>query len=303
MTSGSILPTSGPPPPEFRRVIVPENLRPKLASEIAEQSSRQNPPARPAAENRAQTQENQAADTLLQLAGQQQSDAENRQVNSISVTESQPPPSTNLGGASAVAVQVQEAEPAPAVAIDPEEQELIGELTDEEKAIVEELKERDREVRSHENAHAAAGGGYAGTPTYEYTRGPDGIQYAIGGQVQIDVSEVPGDPEATLAKMEVVRRAALAPAQPSGQDRAVAAQAEAQAREAQAEIAEQQKEERLGATDEATGATGQASIRELVENDENGSGFGDQPQSPGFGVTSVAGTSPAPQTISIDLLV
>ena len=58
------------------------------------------------------------------------------------------------------------------------------ELTDEEKAEVDELKDRDREVRQHEQAHMAAAGPYAkGGPSYEYTRGPDGKRHAVGGEV------------------------------------------------------------------------------------------------------------------------
>ena len=56
--------------------------------------------------------------------------------------------------------------------------------------------------------------------------GPDGNRYAIGGEVSIDVAPVDGDPEATIAKMEIVKAAALAPAEPSAQDRKVAAIAE-----------------------------------------------------------------------------
>jgi hypothetical protein len=48
---------------------------------------------------------------------------------------------------------------------------------------------------------------------------PDGCDYALGGEVAIDTSAIAGDPEATLRKMEQIRRAALAPANPSGQDR------------------------------------------------------------------------------------
>jgi hypothetical protein len=47
----------------------------------------------------------------------------------------------------------------------------------------------------------------------------------VAGEVAIDISPVSGDPAATLAKAEQVRRAALAPAEPSAQDRSVAAQA------------------------------------------------------------------------------
>ena len=107
------------------------------------------------------------------------------------------------------------------------------ELTNEEKQEVTELKARDAEVRAHEAAHASAGGQYAGGATFEFQTGPDGRRYAVGGEVSIDTSAVRGDPEATIRKMQVVRKAALAPASPSSQDRSVAAaaaQTEAQAR-------------------------------------------------------------------------
>lgn len=102
---------------------------------------------------------------------------------------------------------------------------------------VTELKNRDAEVRTHEQAHAAVGGQYAGSPSYEYQRGPNGKSYAVGGEVRIDVSVVPGDPQATIQKMQVVRRAALAPAEPSSADRAIAAEASIKAAEARAELA------------------------------------------------------------------
>ncbi|MDD9903810.1 MAG: putative metalloprotease CJM1_0395 family protein [Rhodospirillaceae bacterium] len=100
-------------------------------------------------------------------------------------------------------------------------------LTEAEQREVERLKARDREVRAHERAHATVGGGIAGQPRYTFTTGPDGRQYAVGGEVSIDTSPVPGNPEATIRKMEQVKRAALAPTQPSSQDRRVAADAEA----------------------------------------------------------------------------
>ena len=104
------------------------------------------------------------------------------------------------------------------------------------------LAARDREVRAHEQAHAAVGGKYAGSPHYDYTRGPNGVSYATSGHVNIDVSPVPNDPEATLQKMQTVARAALAPAQPSAQDRTVAARANREAALARAEIAKSQGE-------------------------------------------------------------
>ncbi|MAD89161.1 MAG: catalase [Pseudoalteromonas sp.] len=108
-----------------------------------------------------------------------------------------------------------------------------------EQQQIEELKARDREVRLHEQAHARVGGQYAGSPSYEYQRGPDGNNYAVGGQVMIDVAEVPNDPKATIDKMQTVRAAALAPAEPSGADRAIAADATQKMASAQADLAQQ----------------------------------------------------------------
>ena len=86
---------------------------------------------------------------------------------------------------------------------------------------VERLKRIEARVIAHEMAHKVVGGQYAGAVRYEYTRGPDGRLYITGGEVSIDVSEEP-TPEETIQKMEIVRRAALAPADPSPQDLAVA---------------------------------------------------------------------------------
>jgi len=106
-------------------------------------------------------------------------------------------------------------------------------LSPEDKQQTEQLKRRDAEVKAHEQAHMTAGGGIVqGGASYQYETGPDGKSYAVGGEVKIDTSSE-RTPEATIRKMQQVRRAALAPAQPSATDRGVAAQAtqiEAQAR-------------------------------------------------------------------------
>ena len=102
---------------------------------------------------------------------------------------------------------------------------------------IEALKARDQEVRAHEQAHQGVGGRYASAPSFTLSRGPDGKGYAIGGEVQIDIAPIAGEPAATIQKMQQVRSAALAPAEPSGQDRSVAARAsqlEAEARSEQA---------------------------------------------------------------------
>lgn len=98
------------------------------------------------------------------------------------------------------------------------------------------LKARDSAVRAHEQAHIAASGGLAeGGPSFVYQRGPDGKNYAIGGEVNIDVS--PGrTPQETIAKAQLIRAAALAPADPSPQDRAIAARATQMELQARAEL-------------------------------------------------------------------
>ncbi len=112
-------------------------------------------------------------------------------------------------------------------------------LTAAERQIVQQLAEIDRHVRAHEQAHLAVAGIYAtGGPSFEYVVGPDGRRYAVGGDVTIDYSPVPGDPEATIRKAEIVQAAANAPADPSLQDRQVAAAAARMEQEARQELAQ-----------------------------------------------------------------
>ncbi|TAN69803.1 MAG: hypothetical protein EPN17_06785 [Methylobacter sp.] len=122
-----------------------------------------------------------------------------------------------------------------------------GGLSASDLKIVSELKQRDAEVRAHEAAHLAAAGSIAkGGASFNYQQGPDGIQYAIGGEVSIDTSAIPGDPAATLRKADTIRRAALAPAQPSGPDIQAAASATAMAAQAQAELLQKNQDTQNG---------------------------------------------------------
>lgn len=107
---------------------------------------------------------------------------------------------------------------------------------------LEELKASDLEVKRHEQAHAAIGGQYASSPSYSYETGPDGKQYAVEGEVQIDIAQIPGDAQATVRKMQQVKAAALAPAEPSSTDRQVAAEASRRMQQAQAELVKQKTE-------------------------------------------------------------
>ncbi len=103
---------------------------------------------------------------------------------------------------------------------------LDGEpLSQAEQMQLAELRQVDTEVRAHEMAHLAAAGAHARSGmSFQYQKGPDGKSYAIGGEVSIDTSKA-ADPAATISKMQTVRAAALAPANPSAQDRKVAARA------------------------------------------------------------------------------
>lgn len=110
-----------------------------------------------------------------------------------------------------------------------------------EKRQIRELEARDKEVRAHEQAHATVGGQYAGAPSYEFEVGPNGRQYAVSGEVSIDISKE-ASPEETVRKMQQVKAAALAPAEPSPQDLRVASEATQRASEARREVAQESAE-------------------------------------------------------------
>ncbi|NDL70878.1 putative metalloprotease CJM1_0395 family protein [Vreelandella alkaliphila] len=115
-------------------------------------------------------------------------------------------------------------------------------LTTDEIQYLEQLKQTDRAVRQHEMAHKTVGGQYTGAASYDYEVGPDGKRYAVAGEVPIDYGPVPGDPAATIEKMQTVIAAALAPADPSSKDLQVAAQARQYLLEAKLEAARERSE-------------------------------------------------------------
>lgn len=101
------------------------------------------------------------------------------------------------------------------------------------------LGKRDEEVRVHENDHLTEAGQWAqGGPEFELYTASNGRSYAIGGKVHVDVSEIAGDPAATVEKMKTIQRAALKPAAPSQQDRNVAAEAAGKEAKAMRELTE-----------------------------------------------------------------
>jgi len=121
------------------------------------------------------------------------------------------------------------------------------ELSPEAQKEITKLKARDQEVRAHEAAHMAAGGGAVrGGASFSYQQGPDGKRYAVGGEVSIDASPVKDNPRATEQKALQIQAAALAPADPSAQDRKVAAQAAQMAAQALAELAAASRKDQAG---------------------------------------------------------
>lgn len=147
-------------------------------------------------------------------------------------------------------------------------------LTNEEKRLVEQLKQTDSKVRRHEMAHIAAGGRYITSGAqFTYKRGPDGRNYAVKGEVGIDTSPIPGDPAATIQKMKQVKSSALAPANPSAQDRKVAAKASSLASKALSELMMQAAKEQAQSNETSASGNGKvatdsyATVSTLSEND------------------------------------
>lgn len=153
-----------------------------------------------------------------------------------------------------------------------QEEAIESKIVDEvARKQIESLKQRDREVRAHEAAHLAVAGQYATSGArYTYQRGPDGRNYAVGGSVGIDIS-AESDPESTIRKADQVKRAALAPAEPSAQDRSVAAAAVSMKQQAQNELLEIKAEERAEsvAREEEQRSDNDSAASTLEEGSEN----------------------------------
>lgn len=136
-----------------------------------------------------------------------------------------------------------------------------------------ELAIRDNEVRAHEQAHKSVGGQYTGAISLSYQTGPDGKRYAVGGEVPIDVSPVAGDPQATITKMRTVKAAANAPADPSAQDRKVAAAATRLLTRAQIELSAQKSAEANSSSVDIVGSGARDRVAEAAKSYEEITGL------------------------------
>lgn len=117
-------------------------------------------------------------------------------------------------------------------------------LNPEEEKVLQELQARDAEVRQHEAAHQSAGAP-TGAASYTYQEGPDGKMYAIGGEVSVSIKSG-ATPEETIANAKAVIASAMAPADPSPQDHAVATSAKMMMQKAEQEKEREAQEHILG---------------------------------------------------------
>ena len=116
------------------------------------------------------------------------------------------------------------------------------ELSAAQRALIAKLQATDTKVKAHENAHIAAGGGVIlSGANYTYEKGPDDALYAVGGEVGIDTSP-DNTPDETISKMQIVRGAALAPADPSATDYQVASTASMLEMQARLEASKERQE-------------------------------------------------------------
>ncbi|WP_044419104.1 putative metalloprotease CJM1_0395 family protein [Halarcobacter anaerophilus] len=114
------------------------------------------------------------------------------------------------------------------------------ELTSEEKSQLNELKAVDAKVRAHEAAHQS-GPAAVGGASYTYAKGPDGVMYAVAGEVPVQI-ETSSEPQETISNLQGVIATALAPADPSPQDISIASKARVLMMKAQQEFAQETQE-------------------------------------------------------------
>lgn len=133
------------------------------------------------------------------------------------------------------------ARPRPPAADDtgaPETSSRTEELSAQQQREVQTLERTERQVRADERAQRAAAGAYSDGVQLRYSVGPDGRRYVVAAEVALDVTPVPGDPAATLRKMEAIMRA-VSSGSSSISDQTDALAAEQLARRARAQLAAQ----------------------------------------------------------------
>ncbi len=118
-----------------------------------------------------------------------------------------------------------------------QENEDNTQLTQDERVELSKLKAVDTKVRAHEAAHQS-GPAASGGASFTYEKGPDGVMYAVGGEVPVRI-ETGSTPQETVSNLQGVIATALAPADPSPQDLSIASKARVMMMKAQQEFAKE----------------------------------------------------------------
>ncbi|XPV68469.1 MAG: putative metalloprotease CJM1_0395 family protein [Halarcobacter sp.] len=115
-------------------------------------------------------------------------------------------------------------------------------LTQQERIELNKLQVTDAKVRAHEAAHQS-GSAASGGASFTYEKGPDGVMYAVAGEVPVRI-ETGSTPQESISNLQGVISTALAPADPSPQDVSVASKARVLMMKAQQEFAQEIQEKR-----------------------------------------------------------
>ncbi len=126
-----------------------------------------------------------------------------------------------------------------------EEVEQAEQEADKEAELDAEDKRINDEVMTHEMAHASTAGEDGGAIVIDKKADHKAGVRGAAGHVPVKVKDLdPSNPEAAKASADRVRRAALAPGEPSGQDYAVAAMASQKLAQANDAVSKKQQRER-----------------------------------------------------------
>ena len=92
---------------------------------------------------------------------------------------------------------------------------------------VSELKEHESSIVSHVQAHISSGGTIVSLPSYVYTTSKSGIRFISSGDVTFKMFKITEHQSTQLDRAKTIEKAALAPINPTPQDRSVSILAQA----------------------------------------------------------------------------
>lgn len=142
-------------------------------------------------------------------------------------------------------------------------------LSNEEKAQLSELKAADSRVKAHEAAHQS-GPAASGGASYTYKKGPDGVMYAVGGEVPVRI-QTGSTPQESITNLQGVIATALAPADPSPQDISIASKARVMMMKAQQELAAEIQEKMRNSSGYAQNAKSEYEKNSTADSEDKNS--------------------------------